>query len=75
MAEAVTLAALHGPSAVDEALGTAAMAGRFGDGDLQSILVHASASPPVPAPPAEHSLAAGTAMWSGLGVTDEEDQR
>ncbi len=49
--------------------------GRFGDGDLQSILVHTSASPPLTAPPAEHSLAAGTAMWSGLGVAGEEDQR
>lgn len=75
MAEAVTLAALHGPAAVDEALGTAAVAGRFGDGDLGSILVHASASPAVLAPPAEHSLAAGTAVWSAMGVADEEDER
>ena len=40
MAEAVTLASLHGQSAVDTALGLAAMAGRFGAGDLDSILVH-----------------------------------
>ena len=37
MAEAVELAALAGTAAVDAALGTAAMAGRFGDGDLLSI--------------------------------------
>ena len=37
MAEAVELAALAGTAAVDAALGTAAVAGRFGDGDLLSI--------------------------------------
>ena len=37
MAEAVELAALAGTAAVDAALGTAALAGRFGDGDLLSI--------------------------------------
>src|SRR5262249_33800724 len=39
MAEAVALAALHGPAVVDHALGTAALAGRFLDGDLESIIV------------------------------------
>lgn len=34
MAQAVELAALVGAEAVDDALGLAAMAGRFGDGDL-----------------------------------------
>jgi hypothetical protein len=38
MAEAVELAALAGASAVDAALGTAALVGRFGDGDLLSIV-------------------------------------
>ena len=37
MAGAVELAALAGTAAVDAALGTAALAGRFGDGDLLSI--------------------------------------
>ena len=69
MAEAVTLAALHGRAAVDRALGTAAMAGRFAEGDLESIIVHASGSTVVPStPPAAHSLAAGTASWSALGT-------
>ena len=40
MAEAIDLAKLHGAKAVDEALGVAAAAGRFGDGDLASILAH-----------------------------------
>lgn len=74
MAEAVALAALHGADVVDHALGTAAMVGRFAEGDLESILVHAQGAVR-PAPPAPgHSLAAGTSMWSVLGV-DEEDQR
>lgn len=74
MAEAVTLAALHGPGNVDRALGTAAMAGRFERGDLGSIIVHGTStltSPPPP--PAEHSLAAGTAMWSALGSTEGDE--
>ena len=40
MANAVELAALVGPARVEEALGLAAVAGRFGDGDLTSILDH-----------------------------------
>ena len=76
MAEAVALAALHGAESLDHALGTAAMAGRFAEGDLESIIVHAqgSARPPA-APPPHHSLAAGTSMWSALGSpADEDDQ-
>jgi hypothetical protein len=73
MAEAVTLAALHGTSQVDTALGAAAMAGRFSEGDLESIIVHASScSGGSFAPPPEHSLAAGTAMWSNLADGSEE---
>jgi transposase len=75
MAEAVTLAALHGPGMVDHALGTAAMAGRFAEGDLESIIVHGLATRPTLGPPPEHSLAAGTAMWSALTAPDEEDDR
>jgi hypothetical protein len=75
MAEAVTLAALHGPGVVDHALGTAAMAGRFAEGDLESIIVHGLATRPTLGPPPEHSLAAGTAMWSALTAPDEEDER
>ena len=69
MAEAVTLASLHGQSAVDTALGLAAMAGRFGAGDLDSILVHgAGGVAGAVVPPPQHSLAEGTQMWSALGA-------
>jgi hypothetical protein len=71
MAEAVVLASLHGPGAIDEALGLAAMAGRFLDGDLESILVHAAGAIRVRStPPEEHSLAQGTASWSAYGMKD-----
>ena len=78
MAEAVTLSALHGVPTVDRALGTAAMAGRFAEGDLGSIIVHGAGAATLAGPPPEHSLAAGTAMWSAIGVDgdeEEEDER
>ena len=75
MSEAVTLAALHGPEALDRALGIAAMAGRFVEGDLGSIIVHgAAATTHTGGPPPEHSLAGGTAMWSALGCDGDEEQ-
>ncbi|WP_089303580.1 Mu transposase domain-containing protein, partial [Haloechinothrix alba] len=40
MAEAVSLAKLYGHTDLDRALGTAALAGRFGEADLASILAH-----------------------------------
>ena len=65
MAEAVCLAALHGAGPVDEALGLAAMAGRFWEGDLESILVHAAGALVMRSgSPDEHSLAQGTSSWS-----------
>ena len=68
MAEAVTLASLYERGEVDRCLGIAAMAGRFLDGDLESILVHcAGGVTGAVVPPPEHSLAAGTQMWSSLG--------
>jgi hypothetical protein len=75
MADAVTLASLHGRPRLDAALGLAAMAGRFSEGDLGSILVHGAAAAMVPLPPAEHSLSGGTHMWSALGGADEEDDQ
>jgi transposase len=80
MAEAVTLSSLHGSSTVDRALQAAAMVGRFSEGDLGSIIVHgATTAPQRLGPPEEHSLAAGTAMWSALGAEesdgDEEEER
>jgi hypothetical protein len=75
MAEAVALAALHGTAPVDDALGIAAVAGRFGDGDLGSIIVHAGSARPRFGPPPGHSLAAGTSMWSALGSAEEGEER
>jgi transposase len=71
MAEAVTLAKLHGVGAVDQALGAAALAGRFGDGDLLAILAHQRTGPTVePTRPTEtHSLQPGTSVWGKLGTT------
>jgi hypothetical protein len=66
MAEAVTLARLHGAKRVDWALGHAAMFGRFAEGDLASIL---AANPPGVRRRADdiHSLQTGTAAWHQLG--------
>ncbi|MBM0236952.1 hypothetical protein JNW88_06990 [Micromonospora sp. ATA32] len=44
MAHAVELAAVLGAQRVDEALGLAAIAGRFADGDLASICDHLAAA-------------------------------
>ncbi|HTT90337.1 MAG TPA: IS21 family transposase [Acidimicrobiales bacterium] len=75
MSQAVALARLHSPSAVDDALGLAAFAGRFGEGDIESILVHAKGAVTGAAtPPAEHSLAQGTGAWSVLGATEAEGE-
>lgn len=65
MAEAVTLARLHGPDRVDWALGHAAMFCRFAEGDLASIL---DANPPGQRHSAGdlHSLQSGTAAWKGF---------
>lgn len=68
MAEAVLLSSLHGAGKVDDALGLAAIAGRFLDGDLESIIVHAAGALSVRlSVPDEHSLAKGTSSWGSLG--------
>lgn len=66
MAEAVTLARLHGNDRLDWALGHAAMFGRFADGDLASIL---AANPPGQRRTADdvHSLQTGTGAWKNFG--------
>jgi transposase len=70
MAQAVELAAALGPEQVDQALGLAAVAGRFDEDDLPSICDHLdSAAPPgdlVVAGEA-HSIQPGTAGWAALG--------
>ncbi|PXY28492.1 transposase [Prauserella muralis] len=69
MAEAVALARLHDTTTVDRALGRAATAARFAEGDLAAILAHqAHAAPGGTQRAGEHnSLAQGTAGWAGLG--------
>lgn len=66
MADAVELAAMHGPERVDWALGHAAMFGRFDDGATASIL---TAHPTGTAHRADetHSLQDGTSTWEGFG--------
>lgn len=71
MAEAVELAKLHGRDVIDRALGTAAVAGRFLDDDLRSILSHQRHARFVAQQRSEdHSLQPGTASWSRLGRPD-----
>jgi len=70
MAEAIDLAKLHGTVEVDRALKACADAGRFGDGDLASILAHQQAGGELilfPAHTEEHSLQRSTRSWEGLG--------
>jgi hypothetical protein len=73
MAHAVELGALFGADAVDRALGLAAMAGRFDDGDLASILdrlrVEDAAVEVVAAVIADdaHSTQPGTGSWKAFG--------
>ena len=66
MAEAVILGRLHGVERLDWALGHAATFGRFGDGDLTSIL---AAHPTTQRRTASegHSLQTGTGAWKGFG--------
>lgn len=70
MSEAVALACMVGGELVDRALGTAAMAGRFADGDLASIVSHlgshAAAGELVIADEA-FSAQTGTGCWDGFG--------
>jgi len=70
MAEAVELAALAGTAAVDAALGTAALAGRFGDGDLLSIAGYqaGTAAGPVTVADEVYSVQPGTSAWAGFGT-------
>jgi len=71
MAEAVELASLAGTAAVDAALGTAALSGRFGDGDLLSIAGYQAAGRaggPVTVADEAYSAQPGTAAWAGFGT-------
>jgi hypothetical protein len=71
MAEAIDLSKLHGTDEVDRALQACADAGRFGEGDLASVLVHRQQAGgelvPFPARSEEHSLQRSPRGWKGLG--------
>jgi transposase len=73
MARAVELAAVVGAARVDQALGLAAITGRFADDDLPAILdhlaVHTTAGQVVTADEA-HSAQPGTGGWAALGAAE-----
>lgn len=74
MADAVALAALVGREDVDAALGVAAAAGRFGEGDLAAIVDHravgANSADLVVADEA-HSAQPGTTAWANFTTSKE----
>lgn len=67
MREAVQLARIHGLEIVDEALGTAAAYGRFGTGDLASILGAKASVATARVASESRSLAQGTRGWASIG--------
>lgn len=69
MAEAVALARLAGPEAVNWALGHAAVYGRFAEGDLASIVAHrrGASDGDVTRAGETHSLQPGTSAWKEFG--------
>lgn len=70
MVKAVELAALVGATPVDRALGMAALAGRFDEGDLASIVAHLGRHDAVEdlvSADEAHSAQSGTATWAGFG--------
>ncbi|MFD4423201.1 IS21 family transposase [Agromyces sp. NPDC058484] len=71
MREAVQLARIHGFEVVDEALGTAAAYGRFGTGDLSSILTTRAGASSARTAPESRSLAQGTGGWASIGQPRE----
>ncbi|HLG68171.1 MAG TPA: IS21 family transposase [Acidimicrobiales bacterium] len=66
MTEALVLLSSADRGVLDEALGLAALAGRFAAGDLTSIL--ATRREPLRRITEDHSLQPGTAAWSRLGI-------
>jgi DNA replication protein DnaC len=64
------LAKLHGAVPVNEALERCATYGRFGDGDLASVLAHQQTATVIPLPARaseERSLQTSTRSWQGSG--------
>ena len=67
MGDAVALAEIHDPAAVDQALHAAAAVDRFAEGNLESILEHRHRGPILA--PVGFSLQPGTQQWSQHGTT------
>jgi len=74
MADAVTLAKLGEPAAVNWALGHAAVTARFAETDLAAILAHRAGAADGPSRSAGEagSLAQGTAGWARFGAVDSQ---
>ncbi len=76
MTAALELAALVGTGPVDAALGVAAAAGRFAEGDLLAIVQHRANGASIAAlvvADEHHSSQPGTSAWSAFGThTDVE---
>jgi transposase len=71
MARAVELAAVVGAANVDQALGLAAIWGRFADEDLPAIADHLAAAGPageMASADEAHSAQPGTSSWAALGM-------
>jgi len=74
MTAAVELAALVGAEPVDAALGVAAAAGRFAEGDLLAIVHHRANGAPAAAlvvADEDHSIQPGTSAWATFGANAE----
>ena len=71
MTAALELAALVGIEPVDAALGVAAAAGRFADGDLLAIVQHRASGASIAAlvvAAEQHSVQPGTSAWATFGT-------
>jgi hypothetical protein len=76
MTAALELAALVGTEPVDAALGVAAAAGRFAEGDLLAIVEHQAAEDSIAAlvvADEEHSVQPGTSAWAAFGTRPDLD--
>jgi hypothetical protein len=73
MTAALELAALVGVDPVDAALGVAAAAGRFAEGDLLAIVEHRAngAFAALVVAAEDHSIQPGTSAWATFGTTGE----
>ncbi|XBH20416.1 IS21 family transposase [Jonesiaceae bacterium BS-20] len=69
MAEAVALSKIAGVDAVDHALGTAAVHGRFAHDDLASILYSTRPNPITHSANEDVSLTQGTSSWAAITST------